>query len=277
MPGIPDLLRTKETCSFEFLPPRNQEQADSLPRTIGELAAATHPDFISVTQGAAGSLATQRLAIDLSDRFPFPTMAHLTCVGHTHQGMLDLLGTYHEGGVRNVLALRGDGDASGDFEYAVDLVELIKSLPYGMSVGVAAHPEVHPLSPDRQQDRRRLAQKLRVADFAITQFFFDAALYRQLVDEMAGQGCDKPIIPGIMLFSSVNGLRRVAEMNGTTIPAGLNQQLDRISSSADLSRLAVDTAASLIDDLRRDGVPGLHIYTMNRSGPAIELTKLISY
>jgi methylenetetrahydrofolate reductase (NADPH) len=143
-----------------------------------------------------------------------------------------------------------------------------------MSVGVAAHPEVHPASASRESDRQHLAAKLEVADFAITQFFFDPNDYHRLIDELDDLGCNKPIIPGIMLFGSAGGLARMAALNNATIPEKLANRLER-TAPADMGKLALDTALDLVEGLGIDKVPGLHIYTLNKSQPALDLERML--
>src|SRR5690606_25897202 len=138
-----------------------------------------------------------------------------------------LLDDYAAHGVCNILALAGDppadgSDPGGDFTYAIELVELVRAHPGDFSVGVAAHPELHPRSRgDREADRRHLAEKLSLADFAITQFFYDVDDYLRMLDELAALGCEKPVLPGVMPpgAASLSGLKRMAAMNGSVIPA----------------------------------------------------------
>jgi methylenetetrahydrofolate reductase (NADPH) len=195
-------------------------------------------------------------------------MAHLTCVGHSRAQITRLLDDYAASGVRNILALGGDppddGDDDGEFAYASELVELIRDHPGGFCVGVAAHPEVHPRSADRGSDRRHLADKLRDADFAVTQFFFDHTEYERLVEELAALGCARPVIPGVMPFVSVAGLRRMSAMNGTAIPEWLERRLEG-AADADVPEIGIATATELCERLLGSGAPGLHLYTLNRS------------
>lgn len=277
MSRIDTLLENGRTCSYEFFPPKNEIQAAALEATIGELALAG-PDFISVTYGALGSTreTTKELAISHNNRWNFPTMAHLTCVGQQKDELSDLVDTYAAAGLENILALRGDGNEPGDFRHAVELASFIKGRHPSMAVGVAAHPEIHPDAAGRGQDRRHLAAKLEVADFAITQFFFNADDYYDLVNELDALGCQKPVIPGVMLFSSAAGLRKMADMNNTALPKTLITQLEAFDKPADISKLAVETAAQLAADLDELTVPGLHIYTLNKSQPALQLRELIA-
>ena len=203
MARVVDLLGAQNTLSFEFFPPADDIARKQLDETLDELAGLS-PSFVSVTCGVGGDGhdRTHDIVTGICRDRPFPAMAHLTCVGHTREGVASLLDDYAVAGVVNILALAGDppdGSAiSGDFRYASELVEVVRAHPAGFSVGVAAHPEVHPRSTDRASDRRFLAAKLSRADFAITQFFFDPADYVRLCDELADQGCQRPVIPGVM-------------------------------------------------------------------------------
>src|SRR3954453_21775 len=180
MARIADLLQAGPTYSFEFFPPKTDEMERQLDKTIAELALLS-PSFVSVTYGALGSTRerTKDVVIRINREQRFPCMAHLPCVGHTRADIASLLDEYAANGVENVLALGGDppadgSDPGGDFVYASELIELVRAHPAGFSIGVAAHPELHPRSPDRESDRRYLAAKLATADFGITQFFFTA-------------------------------------------------------------------------------------------------------
>lgn len=271
---ISDLLAAGPTWSIEFFPPKTEEAERQFDRAVRELAAL-EPSFASVTYGALGSTKdrTRDIVAAMNADFAFPTMAHLTCVGHTRAEITDLLDAYARRGVGNILALGGDppadgGEDTGDFRYADELVELVRAHPAGFAVGVAAHPEVHPRSPDRASDRRHLASKLSRAHFAITQFFFTVDDYLRLVDELAALGCDRPVVPGVMPFASAAGLRRMAAMNGTLIPADLDERLERAGDdAAEVARLGVDTATALTGALLDAGAPGVHLYTLNRAEP----------
>ncbi len=274
MTTIATLLRAGPTRSLEFFPPRTDEAERRFQSALGELRDL-EPSFASVTYGALGSTQerTREIVVHMNEEHRFPTMAHLTCVGHTRAEVDALLDGYAEAGVRNILALGGDppadgSDPGGEFAYAIELVEVVRAHPAGFCVGVAAHPELHPRSPDRASDRRHLAAKLRLADFAITQFFFRLSDYERLVDELAALGCDRPVLPGVMPFVSADGLRRMAEMNRTTIPAAIDERLDAIAGDPDaVEALGVEVAAGLCRDLLAAGAPGLHLYTLNRASP----------
>jgi methylenetetrahydrofolate reductase (NADPH) len=228
---------------------------------------------VSVTYGALGS--TRERTRDVVTRInrdqPFPAMPHLTCVGHRRADIIGLLDHYAAHGIENILALGGDPPADGsvvdgDYGYALQLVEEVRAHPAAFSVGVAAHPEIHPRSPDRTSDRRHLAEKLERADFAMTQFFFDVDDYLRLVDELADLGCDKPVLPGVMPIATVAGVRRMAAMNGSVIPDALLERLLAIADQPDeVRKIGVEVATELGAALLAEDAPGLHLYALNRS------------
>lgn len=271
---IADRLAEGPTLSFEFFPPKTDEAERQLEKTIGELAPL-RPTFVSVTYGALGSTRdrTRDIVVRFNREQPFPAMAHLTCVGHSRSDVASLLDEYAAAGVQNILALGGDPPADGsepggEFAYAIELVEIVRAHPAGFSVGVAAHPELHPRSPDRASDRRHLAAKLALADFGITQFFFNVDDYQRMIDELADLGCTTPVMPGVMPpgVTGVAPLVRMATMNRSVVPPELLDRLQAVEDDVDARRdIAVEVATELCRQLLDDGVPGLHLYALNRS------------
>jgi len=268
---ISEIMSKGKTLSFEFFPPKTPEAMTGFNSAVDALAALD-PDFVSITYGAGGSArdTTYDLVLQVDSRQKFPAMPHLTCVGHTRAELVDLLASYRANGIDNVLALAGDppsdgSDSGGDFVYATELVELVREVG-DFSIGVAAFPEVHPRSTDRSSDRKHLAAKLALADFGMTQFFFDVSHYKRLVEELSDLGCSVPLLPGVMPFVSVAGTRRMAKMNNTEIPAALQHQLDLVDGDGVATReLGVQVATELVGELLEFGVPGVHLYAMNRA------------
>ena len=277
MARISDLLAAGPTLSFEFFPPKTDEAERALEKAIFELQPL-EPSFVSVTYGALGSTQarTKDIVVRLQRDTPLTAMAHLTCMGHTRAEIESLLAEYREAGVENILALAGDPPAdgspvTGDFQYATELVEIVRDFGC-FSIGVAAHPEGHPRSPDLESDRRHLARKLADADFAVTQFFFRPDDYLRLIDELAVLGCDTPVIPGIMPILNVAGVRRMAGMNNTTVPPALLDRLDGVADDAEaVRRIGVEVATELSRRMLDEGAPGLHVYALNRSESSREI------
>ncbi|MBM3816640.1 MAG: methylenetetrahydrofolate reductase [Actinobacteria bacterium] len=274
---IADLLARGRTYSFEFFPPKTDEAQAQLATTISELAPLK-PSFFSVTYGALGSTRTRTrdVVVQLARSGGIPPMAHLTCVGHLRSEIDLLLGEYKAAGVENILALGGDVPADpsqlgpSDFTHALDLVEHLRE-NFDVSIGVAAHPELHPRSPSRESDRTHLAAKLRRADFAMTQFFFEVQHYTRLVDELAALGVHKPVVPGVMPVTNKGQIVKMAQMSGAAIPGWLSDRLAKFDDPADIRRVGVEVATKLSSELLAAGAPGLHFYTLNRSTATREI------
>jgi methylenetetrahydrofolate reductase (NADPH) len=276
MTRISDLLARGRTFSFEFFPPKSDDAQASLGRVIAELEPL-HPSFVSVTYGAGGSTRqrTKDVVSWMKEETSLTPMAHLTCVGHTRSDIESILDDYAAAGIENILALGGDPPAEGpippsDYDFASDLLDDV--LPGDrFCVGVAAHPEVHPRSVDRESDRKHLAAKLARADFAITQFFFEVDVYIRMCDELAALGVDKPILPGIMPVTNTGQIAKMAKMSGARFPAWLADRLEGVSDSDEVRKIGVEAATELSRQLLDAGAPGLHFYTLNRSTATREI------
>lgn len=279
MARIGELLARGTTLSFEFAVPRGEEDGKRLWRTARRLERF-RPSFVSVTYGAAGSTreGTRDVILRLRDESAHTPMPHLTCIAHSRAELAELICDYRDHGIENLLALHGDPPLDnpeieeGDFRYAIDLVQLVRELA-GFSVGVATHPEGHPKATDHASDREHQAAKLRVADFGITQFFFDAQHYWRLVEDMAALGVQTPIIPGVIPVTNVAQVQRFADLAGATFPPDLLRRLEAAGSRDEVRRLGVEHATALCSELLEGGAPGLHLYTLNFSQAALEILR----
>jgi methylenetetrahydrofolate reductase (NADPH) len=277
MPKIADLLEAGRTFSFEFFPPKTDEEQAVLVRALRELEPL-HPSFVSVTYrgGRSSRERTTSLVSGLASTTSLTPMAHLICVAHSRLELAEILVDFRKGGVDNVLALGGDpptdpGAGEGELTHAIELVELARAIG-GFSIGVAAHPEGHPRSPSLAADRDRLAEKLRLADFAITQFFFRVEDYLGLMEDLGTRQIDKPVVPGIMPITNLKSVARMAEMSGCEVPAEVVDRLQAAGPDPDAMRAAgIEVATELCEKLLAEGAPGLHFYTLNRSSATREI------
>jgi methylenetetrahydrofolate reductase (NADPH) len=262
--------------SFEFFPPKDDAGEQMLWEAIRDLERI-RPTFVSVTYGAGGS--TRARTVRVTGRIALETtltpMAHLTCVGSSVAELRQVVGEYADVGIRNVLALRGDPPGGPGTSWtphpeglmhADELVALVRSLG-NFTVGVAAFPDGHPESSDLDQDADVLVRKADAgAEFAVTQFVFDADSYVRLRDRVVARGRDLPIIPGLMPVTSFAQICRMAQMSGTPLPAAVVSRLEAVADDRDAIReVGVQIATELCQRLLAEGAPGLHFYTMNRS------------
>ncbi|MGZ5404858.1 MAG: methylenetetrahydrofolate reductase [NAD(P)H] [Nocardioides sp.] len=267
--------------SFEFFPPRDEAGEKQLWEAIRALEPFA-PTFVSVTYGAGGSSrdTTVRITSRIARETSLLPVAHLTCVGHTRQELDRILTEYAAGGVRHVMALRGDPEGGpraawtptvGGLEYANELVELAASRDF--RIGVAAVPDKHPMSPSVDHDAEVLAAKARAgAEFAITQMFFTAAHYFALVDRVRAHGVHIPILPGIMPILNVAAISRQGELIGAEVPDAVVSRIRAYEGDPVRMRAeGIAIATELCQDLLDGGAPGLHFYTLNRSRATLEI------
>jgi len=263
--------------SFEFFPPKDEAMEKTLWDSITRLAPLT-PQFVSVTYGAGGSTrerthATVKRILNETSLTP---AAHLTCVAATCGEIDTIVRSYHDAGVRHIVALRGDpvsgaGDKytphPGGYENAADLVAGIKRIAPDIEVSVSAYPERHPDSPTVEADIDMLKRKVDAgATRAMTQFFFENDLYFRYLDRVRARGIDIPIVPGILPVQNFAAARNFATRAGATVPAWLAERFAGLDHDPATRKLiAAAVAAEQAIDLLDRGVTTFHFYTMNRA------------
>ncbi len=267
----------RPTISFEFFPPKTPEGWAKLYATIAE-TARLNVDLVSVTYGAGGSTRenTVDLVSSLQNNLGISAMAHLTCLGHSQVELSRLLDKLAEKNVPVIMALRGDppqGETtfrphSYGFAHASELIGFIKNGWPQFRIGCAAYPESHPesraadgtLTPERDIAFLKIKQD-QGADFAVTQMFFDNAVYGRFVTQAREAGVSMPLLPGVMPLNSARQIERFVALAGCTIPEPLRQA----AASGDVAtagfRFALEQCRSLI----KNGAPGIHLYTLNQS------------
>lgn len=272
--------RGSPVVSFEFFPPKTAEGVEQLYRTVEELRPC-RPSFVSVTYGAGGSTRdrTLELVSRIQRELGIVTMAHLTCVGSTRDEIREVLHRLHDGGIRNVLALRGDppkGESEfrptpNGFRFASELVAFIREQPWDFCVGAACYPEGHVETRNLEVDLGNLATKVAAGvDFLVSQLFFDNEDYRAFVRRARSAGIGVPIVPGLMPVTNVNQTERFTQMCGARIPQELYRRLRIVASDpAAVVATGVQWTVDQGRALLRDGAPGLHFYTLNRSSASL--------
>ena len=284
---IAEMIATHQPfVSLEFFPPKNKTEWPTFFTTVEKLAAIK-PLFVSVTYGAGGSTQSDTLEIvsRLTREFNLTTMAHLTCVGASSEAIRSFLDQLAAAGVHNVLALRGDPpkDEPEGFlscailQHASDLITFIRNVNPGIGLGVAGYPETHPEALSAESDLDFLKLKLdNGGDFVITQLFFDNQSYFDFVRSARARGIVKPIIPGIIPIVSLNVIKRIISLCGATIPAEFLSRLEEADArggAAAVQEIGIAHARKQAEELLAAGVPGVHLYTLNRSDVILQLTK----
>ncbi len=271
--------------SFEFFPPKTEEGERALfERTLPTLLA-TRPDFCSVTYGAGGSTRekTLRIVERIQRENGLTAVAHLTCVCATREEIGVLLGQIRALGVRNVLALRGDPPGGGEFkptpggfEYSNQLVQFIREQG-DFCIGVAGFPEGHIACREgKHADWRYLKEKIKAgADFVLTQLFFDNKDYYEFREHLRREHrIEVPLVPGIVPIVSGSQIKRFTALCGARIPAALGAKLDELGDDdAAVTRFGIEYATGQCEDLLREGAPGIHFYTLNKSHSTVETLK----
>lgn len=282
---IEKLASKKPSFSFEFFPPKDEEGKERLFETVAHLSPY-EPTFVSVTYGAGGS--TRKLTVDLTVRIEresgIEAMAHLTCVGATRDEINAVLGQLREGGIQNVLALRGDPPqgasefraTEGGFAHASELIEHIHSA-HDFCLAGACYPEKHPEAASAEQDLLNLKKKVDAgAQFLITQLFFEAKTYFSFVERARAIGIDVPIIAGIMPITNVKQVKRFTALCGATIPPELLARLEEVHGDPhEVRRVGVEHAIGECRALLDGGATGIHFYTLNRSTATVEILEKI--
>ena len=262
--------------SIEIFPPKTPDGDAALRQTLTELAPY-RPAFVSCTYGAGGSTSkrTVEWCREIQTKFGLTATAHFTCVGHTREELLDWLRFAVENGLENIMALRGDPPAgetefrpaAGGLSYANELVSLIRSQFPELGIGVGGYPEKHPQAADPDIDLANLKRKVDAgADGVFTQLFFDNDCFFRFRERAQRAGIGVPIVPGIMPITEFARIKRITSMCGSSMPPQLAARLEAAQDDKEAQfEIGVEHAIEQCRDLRDQGVPGLHLYALNKS------------
>jgi len=261
------------TFSFEFFPPQTPEGMEKLRATRKQLAQL-NPKFFSVTFGAGGSTRDRTLETVLEIQAEgYAAAPHLSCIGATSENIREMLQKYRDGGIRHIVALRGDlpsGMAQGgEFRYAEELVRFIRrEFGDAFHIEVASYPEYHPQADSAQDDLLNFKRKVEAgADSVITQYFYNADAYFSFIEACEVMGIGVPIVPGIMPINRFSQLSRFSDACGAEIPRWIRKKLEGYGDdSASIRAFGLDVVTDLCDRLLSAGAPGLHFYTLNSAG-----------
>ncbi len=268
------LASRQPVFSVEFFPPKTAEATEALYATARELKEL-EPDFVSVTYGAGGSTRDGTVEITRAlKEMGFETMAHLSCVGETTEGLAGTLDRIEAAGIENVFALRGDPprgqedfvQLEGGLGSAAELAAFI-SERWDFTIGGSCFPEVHPEAPDLDSDLTYLKTKVEAgASFLVTQLFFDNSVYFDFVAAAKAKGIEVPILAGVIPVAGFAQTKRICELCDATIPPRLEEAFRACEGDETAEfELGVAYAAQQCAELLIAGAPGIHFYALNRA------------
>lgn len=274
----------KPTVSFEVYPAKTPKAGQSFEKALDNLVTL-EPDFFSVTFGAGGSTreGSWELVRKLRQEKNAEVLAYVACFGLGPQDLDAVIARYRELGVETILTVRGDeprdqNDFSphpDSFPHATDFLKFVKSRS-DLCVGAACYPEGHIEAESKEKDMEYLKLKVDLgAEFVITNYFYDNHFFFDFMDRCNANGIHVPIVPGVMPIFSIKMMENLARLCGATIPEELRDGLSRLPEDDKdaLVSFGIDHATEQCRELLKSDVPGLHIYTMDRSKSSKEILR----
>jgi methylenetetrahydrofolate reductase (NADPH) len=230
---------------------------------------------------------TESICAAIMNKYDVDTVPHLICGGFSINDTEDALLNLQYLGIDNVLVLRGDAAKNettfepepGGHKYASDLLQQVMNLNAGIyleedlkatnkttfCIGVAGYPEKHFEAPNMQTDLRYLKAKVEAgADYIVTQMFFDNAKYYEFVNACRDIGITVPIIPGLKPIYSKKQLTMLPKTFHIDLPADLANEILKCKTDEDVEKVGEEWLLDQSRDLKKNGVPVLHYYTLGR-------------
>jgi len=273
--------QSRPTLSFEFYPPKTEDGWNDLRSTL-ECTKSLQLDFVSVTYGAGGSTRSKTVEIcaEIQRDLGLAAMAHLTCVGHSREELDGILDQLRDSGIDTIMALRGDPPKGttefvahpDGYKYAEDLIKHI-SARGGFKMGCAFYPEVHPEAESAERDLANLRRKQDAgASFAVSQLFYDADLFLRFRDAARKAGVNMPLVAGVMPITNLAAAKRFVK----SFPDDLTRAIEVAGADqAAVTEAGVRQAVAMIQRLSAEGVEGVHLYTLNKSGSSPRVVELL--
>jgi methylenetetrahydrofolate reductase (NADPH) len=275
-------MAQKLTFSIELFPPRDAAGMTPFVETVTRLNPLG-PAFCSVTYGAGGTTraGTEAALRKLSELDVAAPTGHLTCAGQGQTGVLETARRWREGGIRHIVALRGDAAdteprSDPGFAGAAELVSAIHALGVP-EISVACYPEVHPKSSGRAADLAYLKRKIDAgATRGLSQFFFDPEVFLRFRDVASKAGIEVPLVPGILPVHDLGRVSVLAEKCGSAIPLRIRERLSDLEDDPEArGQVAVSLAVGLCERLIQEGVRSFHFYTLNRPTMTLAICRAI--
>ncbi len=230
---------------------------------------------------------TESICAAIMNKYNVDTVPHLICGGFSVNETEDALINLRYLGIDNVLVLRGDAAKNetafepepGGHKYASDLLKQVVNLNAGIyleddlkgtqktefCIGVAGYPEKHFEAPNMETDLGYLKAKIDAgADYIVTQMFFDNAKYYAFVKACRDAGINVPIIPGLKPVYSKKQLTVLPKTFHIDLPADLSNEILKCKTDEDVEKVGQEWLLTQSRDLKKNGVPVLHYYTLGK-------------
>ncbi|MDP3452840.1 MAG: methylenetetrahydrofolate reductase [NAD(P)H] [Bacteroidales bacterium] len=241
---------------------------------------------------------TIALAAAVKYKYNITVVPHVLCGGFTREETENALIEMNFLGIHDVFALRGDpvkGTRSfvpekDGHNYACELVKQIDNLNHGkyletslengtpttFCTGVAGYPEKHFEAPNIEVDMENLKKKVEAgADYIVTQMFFDNSKFLKFREMCIAAGINIPIIPGIKPISALNDIRLLPQTFHIDVPSDLYSAILKCNNDAQAREVGIEWASQQSRELIKEGVPGIHYYTLGRSDNIAKIVKSV--
>jgi methylenetetrahydrofolate reductase (NADPH) len=299
--------------TFELLPPLKGHSIERIYTTIdrliefnpayinftshrNETTYKERPDGLlekRVTRIRPGTIA---LAAAVKYKYNIPVVPHILCGGFTREETENVLIEMNFLGIDDVLALRGDPQRGSrtfiaekdghahTFELVKQIVDmnngryleesLEDTTPTKFCIGVAGYPEKHFEAPNRQTDMENLKHKVESgASYIVTQMFFDNRKFFRFRDECKKMGINVPVIAGLKPISALNDIKLLPQTFHIDVPNDLVTAVRKCTIDKEAREVGIEWAAMQSKELIKEGVPGIHYYTLGRSDNIARIVK----
>lgn len=300
--SVVEKIRSAKTTafSFELLPPLKGNGIETVYRTIDTLREFD-PKYINITthrselvfkentQGLFEQVAerhrpgTVAIAAAIQNKYKIAVVPHIICSGFTREETEYALIDLQFLGITDLLLLRGDkakherNFSPTGHKNATELQVQVNNFNQGLfldgskmkspiapfSYGMACYPEKHEEAPNIDSDLFYAKQKVDAgAEYLVTQMFFDNKKYYDFVDKCRANGINVPIIPGIKPITLKNQLTALPKIFHLDLPEEFSTELQKCKTDADAVEVGVEWCTKQAKDLKENGAPSIHFYSM---------------
>lgn len=307
--------QAKDTLfSFEILPPLKGKSIQSIYDGIDPLMEFK-PKFVNVTyhreefiykereNGLLEKIAIRKrpgtvgICAAIMNKYDVDAVPHLICGGFSREETENALIDLQFLGIDNVLALRGDSiKTEANFRphkdghtFAKELIDQITEMndgkylmddvnlePTNFCIGAAGYPEKHFEAMNLPTDLQYLKDKVDAgAEYIVTQMFFDNSKYFAFVDACRTAGITVPIIPGLKPIKSLNHVSFLPKFFHIDYPEDLSKELLKCKTNKDVETVGIEWGIQQSKELKANGAPCIHYYTMSNSSSVKAIAKEI--